>query len=526
MKYIIYCRKSSESEDHQVMSLDAQEKELIKIAESSGLQIIKTFRESMSAKAPGRPLFAQMINLLSSGKADGIICWKLDRLARNPIDGGSISWLHQTSRIKHIKTADRDYLSSDNVLMMSVEFGMSNQYVRDLSENVKRGNREKMRRGEWPNHAPYGYVNDRATKTVVVDPAKAHWIQRMFELYASGTRSLKNIACILYEEGLRTGRGTKVYHSVVERVVKNPFYYGVMSREGVHYQGNHKPIISKELFDNAQGILNQNSRPRPKIHFFPLRGSMRCRKCDCMLTASLKKGHRYYYCTNGKGVCEQGKSYMREEYLSEKLAVMFDQLHFDEELIDLMYEAAKEKIGFNADRIGKALKNLNDELNLVSERESRLTDGFASGSVRNDLYDTKMAELNNQRVELERQLSELKTKSGSEISTLDRSKNVFLEANRAKNEFVNARDEKKQSILNTLLWNVWFQDKEIKEIQYKTPYSIIARVPKDADFQTLLAGQESNLESFGSEPNVLPITLPANFRIIAEILNFGNFWLG
>jgi len=95
-----------------------------------------------------------MMEIISKGQADGIICWKLDHLARNPVDGGSISWLLQTSQIKHIKTAERDYLPTDNVLMMSVEFGMSNQYIRDLSANVKRGNRKKLRRGEWPNYAP------------------------------------------------------------------------------------------------------------------------------------------------------------------------------------------------------------------------------------------------------------------------------------------------------------------------------------------------------------------------------------
>jgi DNA invertase Pin-like site-specific DNA recombinase len=475
------------------MSLDAQEKELIMLAKRNGLTVLKILRESKSAKAPGRPVFAEMIKLLSSGKAAGIICWKLDRLARNPIDGGSISWLLQNSQIKNIKTPERDYFPSDNVLLMSVEFGMSNQYIRDLSENVKRGNREKLRRGEWPNHAPFGYLNDKVTKLIVINQKKSHWVVRMFELYGSGTKSFRDISDMLYDEGLRNTSGTKVFKSAVQKIVRNPFYYGILAREGLSYLSKHPPLISKELFDQAQEVLNQTSRPKKKSLFFSLRGPLRCHGCGCMLTASTKKGFHYYYCTNGKGNCEQGKSYLREELIAEKIADKFTDLHFDEELIEIMYQAAKEKIGIDDGRTEKLTYNIKNELSLIVERESRLTDGFASGSVRNELYETKIAELNNRRVELERQLAGLQSKSIYEIATLERTKEVFLEANRAKTEFLEAKDDKRYKILNTLLWNVWFKDKEIQELRYKTPYSIIANIPKNSSSTNLLPEHDINI---------------------------------
>jgi len=486
MKYLIYCRKSTDTEDRQVLSLESQENELKRLADSLNLTVVGVLKESMSAKSPGRPVFQELLQKISSGDADSILCWKLDRLARNPIDGGNVQWLLQQSKIKQIKTIDREYLPKDNVLMMSVEFGMSNQYIRDLSENVKRGNREKLRRGEWPNHAPYGYINETATKSVKPDPEKSLWVVRMFELYSSGQYGFRQIVDILYEQGLRTSSGRKVLKSTVQRIIPNPFYYGVMVREGVHYQGKYKPLISKELFDKAQEVLNQSSRPKQKVLFFPLRGPMRCNKCGCMLTASLKKGFRYYYCTNGKGSCDQGRSYMREEYISKKVAEKFDDLHFDEELIELMYESSKEKLGLDDDRYVVLVKNLEGELESVSQRESRLTDGFASGSIRTDLYETKMTELNNQRVDLERQLSGAKQKSSVNKSTLERTKEVFLESSRAKREFVEADDNKKHAIVNRLLWNVWFEDKEIAQLKYKGAYAIISDTHKDADLNTLL----------------------------------------
>ena len=158
IKYFIYCRKSSEAEDRQVLSIESQENELKGLAKKSNLTVLKVLKEAQSAKAPGRPVFNQMLQEIQQGKAQGIVCWKLDRLARNPIDGGQILWFLQQGIIKHIKTFDRDYFPSDNVLMMSVEFGMANQFILDLSQNTKRGLRAKVEKGWLPGVSPPGYI--------------------------------------------------------------------------------------------------------------------------------------------------------------------------------------------------------------------------------------------------------------------------------------------------------------------------------------------------------------------------------
>lgn len=125
IKYFLYARKSTESEDRQVASIPSQIEELKKLANDQNLNIVKILTEEKSAKCPGRPVFTQMIEEIHKGHVNGILCWKLDRLARNPIDGGTINWMLQQNIIRHIQTFQRSYLPQDNSLMMHLEFGMA-----------------------------------------------------------------------------------------------------------------------------------------------------------------------------------------------------------------------------------------------------------------------------------------------------------------------------------------------------------------------------------------------------------------
>lgn len=168
---------------------------------SLSLEIEKIYKESKSAKMPdNRPLFSEMIDYIKTNDKEsyGILCWKIDRLSRNPIDSATVQWLLQQGRIKVIQTADRQYLPSDNVLLFNVESSMANQYILDLSKNAKRGIIVKLEKGGFPNFAPVGYLNDKATKTIIVDNERAQYVRKAFEMYASGNYALKEITNILY----------------------------------------------------------------------------------------------------------------------------------------------------------------------------------------------------------------------------------------------------------------------------------------------------------------------------------------
>src|SRR3989338_7667155 len=252
MHYFLYARKSTDVEDKQVLSIEAQLNELRVLAKKENLTITQEFIEKRTAKMPGRPIFNEMVKRIEKGEAEGIICWKLDRLARNPVDGGQIQWLLQESVIKDIRTHDRSYSPTDNVLMMSVEFGMANQFIRDLSTNTKRGLRAKVKRGEFPGTAPTGYQNDVRKKSIVIDRKKGKIVKEAFELYALGNSRLEDIGNFLYQRNVRSLQGNRIHKDRIKYILSNPFYYGHFYYAGEIHEGKHPQLISKKLFYKAQ----------------------------------------------------------------------------------------------------------------------------------------------------------------------------------------------------------------------------------------------------------------------------------
>lgn len=494
MKFILYCRKSTDTEDKQVLSLDSQESELLQLAQANNLEIVSVLRESKSAKEPGRPIFNDMLATIKAGKADAILCWKIDRLTRNPVDGGQIQWMLQKGIIASIRTFEKSYYPNDNVLLMSIEQAMANQYIRDLSTNVKRGNRAKLEKGEWPSRAPLGYVNDKAKKTVVVDKKSSYYVIRAFKLYATGTYSLRQVCDVLYQEGLRTKIGTKIFKADIQRLLMNRFYCGLMPHHGKIYQGKHEPIISQTLFDQVQDILHHRTHPHPKKHFYAAQGFLKCASCGCALTADTKKGYKYYYCTNGKGNCEEHKKYLRSEKVDALLADLFLKLKFDEELIEISYDKYKSE---NQDKLAytaNSTESLTSELTALLDKELALADGLSSKLIREEVYKIKLQEIENRRAILKKQIAEIQAKGGVSEITFERIKEILLEGNKAAETYLNYTEEKKRNMLGKVLSNASIKNQTVAQYQFKSVYHILATAPKNVDFVGMRAHPDSNGE--------------------------------
>lgn len=306
-RYFMYCRKSSDTEDRQVQSIEAQKRELLKIAKENGFEVIRIFEESQSAKKPGRPLFTEMIDRFSRGEANGLIAWKMNRLARNPIDGGIISWMLQQRIIKHVQTFGRSYYPEDNVIVMAVELGMANQFIKDLSVDTKRGLRERAENG-YPNGvAPIGFLNDPSrepgNRGWTVDIDRFDLIKQLLNLELTGKYSIRKLLHIANEEmELRTPvrknqGGKKLVTSYVESILKKTVYAGFFyakdeNSETKRYEltKSMPRMITEDQFWHIQKILGRKGKTRPSVNLydFPYKEKMRCGTCQGSVTAEHK----------------------------------------------------------------------------------------------------------------------------------------------------------------------------------------------------------------------------------------------
>ncbi|MDO8469434.1 MAG: recombinase family protein, partial [bacterium] len=320
MKYILYARKSTEEDDRQVLSIEAQLVELQEYATKEKLEIVASFCEAKTAKEPGRIKFAEMLSLIERGKADGIISWHPDRLARNSVDGGKIIHFVDRGLIKSLKFPTFWFEATpQGLFMLNIAFGQSKYFVDNLRENVKRGLRQKIRNGVWPGWAPVGYLNNAKTRGIDVDSEKAMKVRKLFEMYATGAFTLHSLANWCKEKGLRGNLGKEIALSNVQSILRNIFYIGLMKYGGEIHEGKHEPLISKKLFDTCQEVMAKRGRVH-EIHKnnFAFLGLLKCASCGASITAEKQKGHHYYRCTRKKGPCQE-KHYLREDALTKQI---------------------------------------------------------------------------------------------------------------------------------------------------------------------------------------------------------------
>lgn len=347
IKYVLYARKSTESDEKQALSIDSQVKEMRQIAERDNLNVIDIRRESHSAKDSGkRPVFLEILNDLRSGRHTGILTWAPDRLSRNAGDLGSLVDLMDEGKLQEIRTYGQNFKNSPNekflLMILCSQAKLEND---NKSINVKRGLRTRVEMGLWPSVAPTGYLNQKMMDKkgeVIIDPDRDYIITQIFEKVAYEKWSGRKVYNWLkFDMNFKTSNGNKnLTLSNIYLILENTFYYGVFEypkKSGNWYTGIHKPLITKELFDLVQDQVKSNIL-RVENKEFAFTKLMNCGICGSGISADekfkkLKGGgvnrHVYYGCTRSKDRNCMG-GYINEIDLIKQFQKLIEQVKISE----------------------------------------------------------------------------------------------------------------------------------------------------------------------------------------------------
>ncbi len=397
------------------MSIEAQLFELREFARKENLEILEEFQESKSAKKPGREKWGEMIEKIEESEGVGVLSWHPDRLARNSVDGGKIIYLVDQEKIVSLRFPTFWFEPTpQGLFMLQVAFGQSKYYSDNLVENINRGIRQKIRRGEWLTLAPFGYVNNPKTRNIEPDDVKSKIIVRMFEEFAKGHHTFKSISDFLTDLGITSRNGTPLAKSAVQAILTNRAYLGLVNHKGEYYDGSFPPILSPQMFEAVQKILERNAKPRKSKtkHNFPFTGLFSCGECESSITAQWATGrrggkYRYYRCTKKKGNCAQG--YLREDLLIAQLKEQLQIFALCDECVEKMLERVS-KWEREVDNSSQSfIQNLKDKQRENQRKLDKLVSLYLDGDIDRSLYLEKKevlmrekVSLNSQKIDFER----------------------------------------------------------------------------------------------------------------------------
>ena len=483
IKYFIYARKSQEGEERQVQSIPDQLREDEATAKRYGIKVIDVLTEEGSAKEPNkRPIFDAMLERIKKGEANGIICWNLNRLSRNPVDSGKLQWMLQQGLIQSILTPSREYKPTDNAIIFSVESGGANQFILDMKVGVRRGLNSKVAKGQAPILAPLGYLNTkheaRGENYIIKDLERYELVKRAWKLMLTGDYTIPKLLRIVNDDwGLRTRKGKHrgggpVNKSTMYGIFTNIFYTGLYLYRGQIENGKHEPMITTDEFDKMQMILGKYGKPRARSHIFTYTGTMICGECSSGITACTKtklvktknelKDYTFYYCSHrkkGTENCTQ-KSYIPLEDVEDMIKKEVEKYTISEKFRDWALKILEEE---HADKVKEREAIYKAQLSSlkVSQRE---LDSLITMRVRelidDEQYTTRKKELTEKIAIMKQKVSETQSRA---LGWLQYTEQVFDFAHIAKAKFDDPETtiDDKKGIFTALGWNYIIKDKKL-----------------------------------------------------------------
>ncbi len=383
-KAVIYTRVSTDEQKENGFSLQDQERRLRMECDRRGYTIIAHYQDDHSAKDFNRPMFQAFLSdlkLKRIAKPDVFLCVKPDRFTRNHVDGMLMVGDFMKMGIEYETLEGHvDLNSPQNLIPFAMQMLLAEVDNKVRGENTKRGMRQAAREGRFPWRAPIGYVNDPATKLVLIDEKRAPAIKFAFETYAKGTYSVEQVREMLKERGVTTSKQNLI------NVLRNIFYTGKVKIDAWKEKnepeeivnGLHEPLIAEDVYQTCLDLLNGKkkklSRLSTRQEHLPLRGRLQCARCGGKLTGSNSKSrngslHSYYHCQKGckeRFRADEANSifiqYLQDYAISDEAQELYLKILADVfKANDAELTRERQRIDKQAEDLNRRIESLNDK---------------------------------------------------------------------------------------------------------------------------------------------------------------------
>lgn len=433
---LIYSRVSTDEQAEKGRSIDDQVKICSKYAKDNRIQVVGIYKDpGKSATNMNRPgLQDLLIRCKEDDSIGAVLVQDTDRLARNTMDHLGIKATLKKCAVQVISVSQPG-LSGDapendliDTIMASVNAFQSQITGRKTAKTLQ----EKVKEGWWPGYSPLGYKNEKidGKNVIVLDNERAPYCEKLFTMFLAGTVPVETIADKLYQEGFRSRCGGLVHRSTLYEMLKNPFYTGRMVWKDQIYQGNHPAIISEEIFDHCQEIMEMHNKNavRTRKHNFLLRGFIFCGECggriytDHHVKASgLVFDH--YFCQHCK------KQYCSRDEMDKEIAKIFKKVQLPKYAVDKVMQLARDIKNETHGEIDKN-KNLLLTRKVALERKRNMLESkLLEGVVDNDVYQRQHGPIVEEIKEIEHQIANLSSDRSDNIKAMEQllllSRNIY-----------------------------------------------------------------------------------------------------
>jgi site-specific DNA recombinase len=463
-----YIRVSTTKQGEQGVSLDQQRSAIEGYAMSHGLELVRWFEGQETAARRGRPVFGEMLKLLKTGRASGVVIHKIDRSARNLRDWADLGELIDQGIAVHFANEALDLNSRGGRLAADIQAIISADFIRNLREETKKGFCGRLKQGLLPRPAPLGYLNCGKGKPKAVDPEKADYIRTAFELYASGTFNLKALTEKMYGLGLRGRGGQRVSVNGMSKILNNRFYTGtiVVEKTNQKFAGIHQTIVTPVLFNRVQTALEGKTNRKVVNHRLLFRRLFRCEQCGFHCIGEQHKGIVYYRChtrncaTGFVGEWKLEQAILRE--LKKLECTQEEKNYFRGRVLELRKDWSRPQ--------REMAQSLRFQINRLDERMRKLTDAYLDQLIDKEMFEQRKATLLEERRAIDNRLAE---GMRSPLLFADQLELLLERAGSAYLTYKLATPDERRELVSALTSNRYVYGKSVK-IKLNLPFDMVA----------------------------------------------------